>query len=83
MTVGELKLALSKISDDTEVVITSTDPTDYTYINNVEGVKQGYLNIFSDGDSYIMDELDNSDREDMEEGRMNITEVIILDGGYC
>jgi hypothetical protein len=81
MTVGELKLALSKISDDTEVVITSVDPTDYTYINDINSVEQGYLNIFEDGESFIMEEIDDSDIEDIEAGIMNITEVVILDGG--
>ena len=83
MVVKELIEMLSKFDSEMKVLITSTDTTDYTYINDVNGVSKGFLNVFEDGESFIMDELDDSDREDMEEGVMNIIDVLVIDGGEC
>jgi len=70
MTVGELRMIIKDMSDDMEIVVASTDPTDYTYINNLVNVKSGY--VLGDGEQYI------SDSDDCEEsGRP----VLVIDGG--
>jgi len=70
MTVGELKLILGYIKDDTEIVITSTDPTDYTYINDIVSVQEGF--VIGKDEQYI------SDKDDFDgSGRP----VLVIDGG--
>ena len=81
MTVKELIQELSKFDSDTEVLITAIDPTDYTYINDVNGVKESFLNEGYHGDSFLMEELDESDKEDIEEGELVVQKVVVLDGG--
>jgi hypothetical protein len=84
MKVGELRDMLNGMSDDLDIVITSTDPTDYTYINVIEGIKNGHLVRYGDGETFIRyGELDESDLEDVEEGLMFIDSVMIIDGGEC
>tara|TARA_R110000744_G_scaffold163078_1_gene279747 strand:- start:5 stop:223 length:219 start_codon:yes stop_codon:yes gene_type:complete len=70
MKVGELREMLKGMSDDIEIVITSTDPTDYTYINNIVSVKEGY--VLGSDEQYI------SDEDDCEESGKP---VLVIDGG--
>jgi hypothetical protein len=77
MTVKELKNILETISDDTEIVITCTDPTDFTYINDLDFTNEGYL-WEDDGDRYIVDE------EDIDEDEIHeYKKVFVIDGGSC
>jgi hypothetical protein len=77
MTVKELKNILETISDDTEIVITCTDPTDFTYVNDLDFTNEGYL-WEDDGDRYIVDEED-IDYNDIDEYK----KVFVIDGGSC
>tara|TARA_R110000751_G_scaffold28319_6_gene73932 strand:+ start:288 stop:542 length:255 start_codon:yes stop_codon:yes gene_type:complete len=84
MKVGELREILNGMSDDMDIIITSTDPTDYTYINKIEGIKNGHLVNYGDSETFIRyEELDESDLEDVEEGIMFVESVVVIDGGLC
>jgi hypothetical protein len=78
MTVKELITQLQQIENqDTRVVIRGTDPTDFTYYNDVEETRTSILNN-DDGDIY---EINEDDLNDDDFGFTLMEQVVILDGG--
>ena len=78
MTVKELIIQLQQIENqDTRVVIMGTDPTDFTYYNDVEETRTSILNN-DDGDIY---EINEDDLNDDDFGFTLMEQVVILDGG--
>jgi hypothetical protein len=78
MTVKELIIQLQQIENqDTRVVIRGTDPTDFTYYNDVEETRTSILNN-DDGDIY---EINEDDLNDDDFGFTLMEQVVILDGG--
>tara|TARA_R110000803_G_scaffold88934_1_gene156006 strand:- start:1341 stop:1559 length:219 start_codon:yes stop_codon:yes gene_type:complete len=72
MKVGELREMLNGMSDDLDIVITMTDPTDYTYINGIVSVEEEFL-VGGNGEYYTSDI--NIDGESQE--------VVVINGGGC
>jgi hypothetical protein len=62
---------------DTRVVIRGTDPTDFTYYNDIEETRTSILNN-DDGDIY---EINEDDLNDDDFGFTLMEQVVILDGG--
>jgi hypothetical protein len=78
MTVKELIIQLQQIENqDTRVVIRGTDPTDFTYYNDIEETRTSILNN-DDGDIY---EINEDDLNDDVFGFTLMEQVVILDGG--
>jgi two-component sensor histidine kinase len=78
MTVKELIIQLQQIENqDTRVVIRGTDPTDFTYYNDIEETRTSILNN-DDGDIY---EINEDDLNDDDFGFTLMEQVVILDGG--
>jgi hypothetical protein len=78
MTVKELIIQLQQIENqDTRVVIRGTDPSDFTYYNDIEETRTSILNS-DDGDIY---EINEDDLNDDDFGFILMEQVVILDGG--
>jgi len=73
MKVGELREMLNGMSDDLDIVITMTDPTNYTYINDIVSVEEEFLVGGADDEYYTSDI--NIDGESQE--------VVVINGGGC
>ena len=84
MTVKELIEELKKHDGNTEILITSVDPTDYTYINDFGGVDLQYLIDDNEG-GYLIDEEgyeeDYIDEDGDNDGKGK--KVLVVNGGYC
>ena len=80
MKVKELIEVLSKFDSDLNIVITSMDPTGYTYINDFGGVESMYLSNDGD-DSCLMDYEDIEN--DLDDDENSYKQVLVIDGGDC
>ena len=75
MTVKELIEQLQQVENqDIEVIIKGTDPTDWTYMNEIEDIKQTHCVMIEDEGLGEVDE-DDVDEDD------EVTQVLVIDGG--
>jgi hypothetical protein len=75
MTVKELIEQLQQVENqDIEVIIKGTDPTDWTYMNEIEDIKQTHCVMIEDEGLVEVDE-DDVDEDD------EVTQVLVIDGG--
>jgi hypothetical protein len=78
MTVKELIDKLSKIENqDLEVLVKGTDPTDFTYHNDIQSVRKSLMIQYYD-DKFVEINEDDIDEDDDEPV---VKEVIMIDGG--
>ena len=84
MKIKELIEELKNYDGNMEILITSTDPTDYKYVNDFGGVDLQYF-IDDDEGGYLVDEEDyeedyiDEDGDDDGKGK----KVLVVNGGYC
>ena len=80
MTVKELIEELSKFNLETEVRIEGVDPTDWRYVNEIEGIYLGEgdddLEEYDDED-YELDEYGEPDYDRLKDSK----KVVIINGG--
>ena len=78
MTVKELIEELSKFNLETEVRIEGTDPTDWRYVNDIQGIRlgEGDLEEYDDED-YELDEDGDPDYDRLKDSK----KVVIINGG--
>ena len=79
MTVKELIEELSKFNLETEVRVEGMDPTDWRYINEIEGIRLGEgddLEEYDDED-YELDEDGDPDYDRLKDSK----KVVIINGG--
>ena len=78
MTVKELIEELSKFNLETEVRIEGIDPTDWRYVNDIQGIRlgEGDLEEYDDED-YELDEDGEPDYDRLKESK----KVVIINGG--
>jgi hypothetical protein len=76
MTVKELITKLEQIKNkDMDVVIKGTDPTDFTYYNDIDEVNPSFL-FQGEYDTFeVIDEVDINEMGD------RVSEVLIIDAG--
>ena len=78
MTVKELIEELSKFNLETEVRIEGIDPTDWRYVNDIQGIRlgEGDLEEYDDED-YELDEDGDPDYDRLKDSK----KVVIINGG--
>ena len=78
MTVKELIEELSKFNLETEVRVEGMDPTDWRYVNEIEGIYlgEGDLEEYDDED-YELDEDGEPDYDRLKDSK----KVVIINGG--
>ena len=78
MTVKELIEELSKFDLETEVKIEGIDPTDWRYVNDIEGIELGEKDYEEyDDEDYELDEDGEPDYDRLKES----SKVVIINGG--
>jgi hypothetical protein len=78
MNVKELIEELSKFDLETEVRIEGIDPTDWRYVNDIEGIELGELDYDDyDDEDYELDEDGKPDYDRLKES----SKVVIINGG--
>jgi hypothetical protein len=78
MNVKELIEELSKFDLETEVRIEGIDPTDWRYVNDIEGIELGELDYDDyDDEDYELDEDGEPDYDRLKES----SKVVIINGG--
>jgi hypothetical protein len=78
MTVKELIEELSKFNLETEVRVEGVDPTDWRYVNDIQGIRlgEGDLEEYDDED-YELDEDGDPDYDRLKDSK----KVVIINGG--
>lgn len=83
MKVKELIEELKNYDGDMEILITSTDPTDYKYINDFGGINDVQYFIDDNEGGYLVDEEDYKEDYLDEDGDGKGKKVLVIDGGEC